>query len=390
MDKLRPLLLIGTRPEAVKLAPLVRVFHDRADRVAARVCFTGQHRELLDQAAGYFGLCPDIDLRLMTPDQSPAGFLGRCIEALDGVLRQHRPDCVIGQGDTASALAAAMAAFYRRTPFVHVEAGLRTGDLDAPWPEEFHRRAIALAAVLHCAPTPRAARQLIDEGIPADAVHVTGNTVVDALLWTLERERADPSRPGRLAAAPGRRIALVTCHRRETFGLPLRGICQAIDRLAARWPGVDFVFPVHPNPQVAGPVRDLLGGRANVRLLPPLAYPEFVCTLAQAALVMTDSGGVQEEAPSLGVPVLVLRACTERPEAVEAGCAELTGADPVEIERRAHDCLSRPPRVGMPPFPNPFGDGRAAERIADLVENCFCAAGCPALDRSRVPLANSV
>jgi UDP-N-acetylglucosamine 2-epimerase (non-hydrolysing) len=365
---LRPLIVIGTRPEAIKLALLCRAFREQPGRFAPLVCFTGQHRELLDQAAAYFKIRADIDLNLMTPDQSLAQFSARSLEALDGVLAERRPDCVVGQGDTTTALSAATAAFYRRIPFVHVEAGLRTGDRWSPWPEEFNRRAISLTAALHCAPTERAASNLRAEGIAADSIHVTGNTVVDALRWAVERERANSDHARRFADCLGGPLVLVTCHRRESFGPPLRAVCQALAALAARWSQATFVLPVHRNPAVEGTVREMLSGRSNIRLLPPLDYPAFIWLLDRAALVLTDSGGVQEEAASLGKPLLVLRDETERVEAVEAGLAELVGTSSERIVSRASAWLSGEARHADGCHFQLYGDGQAAGRIVELIQ----------------------
>jgi UDP-N-acetylglucosamine 2-epimerase (non-hydrolysing) len=369
MDKLRVLLTFGTRPEAVKMAPLVQQCRRHAERIEPVVCATAQHREMLDQVTAYFGIEPEVDLDLMRPDQTLAEVTSRCLTGLDAVIADCRPHCVVAQGDTTSVMAAALAAFYRQLPFVHVEAGLRTGNLAAPWPEELNRRVAGLAATLHCAPTQGAAENLRREGVPAETVHVTGNTVIDALLWTAARERGrDRPWPQKYAALGDRRVVLVTGHRRENFGDGMEQICTAILLLARRFAEVEFLYPVHLNPHVREPVTRLLSGRKNVHLCPPAPYPEFVWLMDRAAVILTDSGGVQEEAPSLGKPVLVMRESTERPEAVEAGAAELVGTDVLRIvdrvslllSDRAAYCLRQIDR-------NPYGDGRAAERIVDLM-----------------------
>jgi UDP-N-acetylglucosamine 2-epimerase (non-hydrolysing) len=362
---IRPLIVLGTRPEAIKLAPVILACRDDR-RIAPVVCSTGQHREMLDQVFDYFGLRPDIDLGLMTPNQSLADLTAKAIGAIDRVITDQRVDRVVVQGDTSTVLAASVAAFYRNLPVIHVEAGLRTGDLRAPWPEEFNRRVTGLVAQYHCAPTGRAADALRREGIAESAIRVTGNTVIDALLMTVARERQrDSDRLAQFPMAGGESVVLITGHRRENYGAALASICEAIDRLAVAHPTTEFIYPVHLNPNVRGPVVERLGGRANVHLLPPANYPEFVWLMDRAKVILTDSGGVQEEAPSLGVPVLVTREKTERPEAVESGLAELVGTDRDLIIGRVSHWLRCPKKEarGIDPAANPYGDGRASERI---------------------------
>lgn len=368
MSAFRPLLLFGTRPEAIKMAPLVHECR-RREGLDPVVCATGQHRELLAQVVGYFDLRPDRQLDLMRPDQTLADLTGRSLSGLDGLIEEVRPQCVVAQGDTTTVLAASLAAFYRRVPFVHIEAGLRTGTLAAPWPEEMNRRVASLVATLHFAPTQRAAENLLAEGVPAERVHVVGNTVVDALLWTVERERAHREHWERKYAVLGsRRLVLITGHRRESFGQGLRHVCQAIASLAERFADVEFLYPVHPNPRVCGPVRSLLGGRRNVHLVDPVPYPEFVWLMDRSTLIVTDSGGVQEEAPSLRKPVLVTREVTERPEAVECGAAELVGTSRTAIVERVAVLLTDAAEYARRQVDsNPFGDGRAARRIVDAM-----------------------
>jgi UDP-N-acetylglucosamine 2-epimerase (non-hydrolysing) len=369
MTRLRVLLSFGTRPEAIKMAPVVHECRRRADQIETLVCLTGQHREMLDQVIDYFGITADRDLNLMSPDQSLCQVAARCLAGMDAALADFEPDCVVAQGDTTTVLATALAAFFRRLPFVHVEAGLRTGNLRAPWPEELNRRVAGLAAALHCAPTRSAAENLLREGVPAAAVHVTGNPVIDALLWTVARERGnDRHWRAKHAALGDRRLVLVTGHRRENFGHGMAQICGAIRRLAVRFADVEFLYPVHRNPQVRGPVARRLSGHRNIHLVDPAPYPEFVWLMDRSTLILTDSGGVQEEAPSLGKPVLVMREATERPEAVEAGAAELVGADASRIVDRASAWLTdraaeRPRPIGA----SPYGDGQAAVRIVDLI-----------------------
>ena len=368
MSKLRPLLIFGTRPEAVKMAPVVHQCRRRGD-VEPVVCLTGQHREMLAQVTDYFGIAGDEQLDLMTPDQTLSRLTARCIEAIDGVLDRVAPDCVVAQGDTTTVMAAALAAFYRRVPFVHVEAGLRTGDLEAPWPEEMNRRVADMVTALYCAPTRRAADALLAEGAPPRAVHVTGNTVIDALLETVRRERAAPGRWRQKYATLGdARVVLVTGHRRESFGPGFEDICRAIATLARRFAECRFVYPVHLNPNVQGPVRRTLGEVPNVHLLEPAPYPEFVWLMDRSTLILTDSGGVQEEAPSLRKPVLVMRRSTERPEAVEAGAARLVGTSVEAIVEGVSQLLTDPDAYAACQIDeNPYGDGHAAERIVDLM-----------------------
>ncbi|MBN1394957.1 MAG: UDP-N-acetylglucosamine 2-epimerase (non-hydrolyzing) [Pirellulales bacterium] len=369
MSRLRALLTFGTRPEAIKMAPLVHECRRRAAEIETVVCLTGQHREMLDQVTDYFALEADCDLDLMTPDQTLADVTARCLTALDAVLAERRPDCVVAQGDTTTVMAASLAAFYRRLPFVHVEAGLRTGNLLAPWPEELNRRVAGLSAALHCAPTARAAENLLREGTPAETVRVTGNTVIDALLWTVARERGnDRQWRTKYAALGDRRMVLITGHRRENFGDGMEHICAAVARLAERFPQVEFLYPVHLNPRVREPVGRLLPAVPNVHLREPAPYPEFVWLMDRATLILTDSGGVQEEAPSLRKPVLVMRETTERPEAVEAGAVELVGTDPRRIVDRASLLLTDQNAYRSRQIENsPYGDGRAAERIVELM-----------------------
>jgi UDP-N-acetylglucosamine 2-epimerase (non-hydrolysing) len=364
----RPLLVFGTRPEAIKMAPVVRECR-RLAGVGPVVCVTAQHRQMLDPVIDYFDIEVDEDLELMGHDQGLADLTARCLRGVDSVLERRKPDCVVAQGDTTTVLATALASFYRRVPFVHVEAGLRTGDLDAPWPEEMDRRVASLVASLHCAPTKKAADNLLREGIRPDRVHVTGNTVIDALNWTSERERARAEHWEKKYPMLGdRRMVLITGHRRENFGQGFRDICQAITELGRLFPDVAFLYPVHLNPNVQGPVNQALSGLLNVYLTAPAPYPEFVWLMGRSTLILTDSGGVQEEAPSLRKPVLVMRETTERPEAVEAGAVELVGTSPESIVDRVSLLLTDEAEHARRQVDhNPYGDGRAAERIARLI-----------------------
>ncbi|MCX7895428.1 MAG: UDP-N-acetylglucosamine 2-epimerase (non-hydrolyzing) [Thermoanaerobaculum sp.] len=351
------LLVVGTRPEAIKLAPVYRAIKAQGFFRPVLVC-TSQHRELLQQALQPFGLMPEVDLQIMTENQTPAQVASHVLRLLPPVLDRWRPDWLLVQGDTTTAFAAAVTAFYHRIPVAHVEAGLRSFRLDAPFPEEFNRRGVAVACSWHFAPTERARANLLAEGISADKISVVGNTVVDAVQWILKQQPLLP--------ADGKRHVLVTLHRRESFGAPLRGLLQALRQVAERhYPHVEVTFPVHPNPQVRGPVLELLRDVRGIRLIPPLDYPDFLQAFRRSRVVLSDSGGVQEEAPSLGVPVLVAREVTERPEAVESGWARLVGTDPqrvvTELEAMLFDDAHWERARGGP---NPFGDGNAGERIA--------------------------
>lgn len=359
-------VVFGTRPEAIKMAPVVLAL--RAEpTIATRVVVSGQHRQMLDAVLAVFGIRPDADLDVMTANQTLAGLTAKLLSALDAEFAANPADLVLVQGDTTTAFAASLAAFYRRIPVGHVEAGLRTGDLNNPWPEEANRVQIARLAALHFAPTEATRHNLMTEGVTATRIHLVGNTVVDALLLALKTLDAAPVPiPGLQAdmLASGRRLVLVTGHRRENFGHGFECICLALADLAAAFPEVDFVYPVHLNPNVREPVIRILGkaANANLHLLEPLNYLEFVSLFRRAALVLSDSGGVQEESPTLGIPVLLLRDTTERPEAVAAGFVTLVGTDRARIfaEATLHLNGGRTAPSGA----NPYGDGRAAERIA--------------------------
>ncbi|MBA4018124.1 MAG: UDP-N-acetylglucosamine 2-epimerase (non-hydrolyzing) [Pirellula sp.] len=387
MRRQRLFFAIGTRPEAVKLAPLVRACRALPDEFETIVCLTGQHRELVAPLVEFFDLRPACDLQVMSANQTLAELASRCLRKVDDALAQFEPDFVIVQGDTTTAVTTAEAAFYRKLRIVHVEAGLRTGDLGAPFPEEFNRRVISLVATLHCAPTERAAATLRREGVPEDRVRVTGNTVIDALLWTAAKQRMDESTVARLAPGGTRsdlsnfaqpslpysvgveeRVVLVTAHRRESFGDGVADICAAVRQLAERYADYRFIWPVHANPKVRVPVEKAMASLPNVQLIPPLDYPGFVRLMDLSTLVLTDSGGIQEEAPSLGKPVLVLRDTTERQEGIEAGCAELVGTNTDRIVARATHYLEAARRGARPePVISPYGDGRAAERIVGWI-----------------------
>ena len=338
--------------------------------VTARVCVTGQHREMLDQVLSLFDIQPDYDLGVMRPGQDLTGVTAALLQGLQPVLEAERPDRILVHGDTTTTFSAALAAYYQQIPVGHVEAGLRTGNPYSPWPEEMNRRLAGALTDLHFAPTAGARDNLLREGVSADRIAVTGNTVVDALLAIVERLHADPD----LAASqsrglefldPARRLVVVTGHRRESFGDGFRRLCEALRRLADR-PDVQIVYPVHLNPNVLGPVREALHEHPRVHLLEPMDYLPFVALLDRAYLIITDSGGIQEEAPSLGKPVLVTRATTERPEAVEAGTVRLVGTDVDTIMAEAGRLLDDPDwYTTMARAHNPYGDGQAAARIVD-------------------------
>ena len=363
-------IVFGTRPEAIKLAPLARRLKESSG-FDCRFCSTGQHRQMLNQALSVFGVAPDCALDVMRPDQSLAALTARLVEALDAHLADQPCELVIVQGDTTTALCAALAAFYRHIPVAHVEAGLRSGDRTAPFPEEFNRSAIARIADWHFAPTDRAADALVAEGIAADRVFMTGNTGIDALLEAAPKARTEVRDIPDLSEAVWRGdgpLALITGHRRENFGAPFLAICRAIRRLAERFPQTAFVYPVHLNPQARRPVFDLLGDVPNIHLLAPLGYLEFVALMDRARVILTDSGGVQEEAPALGKPVVVMREKTERPEGVEAGVAVLAGADTDRIVDAVSALLTDPAHYdAMSRAVHPYGDGHACERIVDIL-----------------------
>jgi UDP-N-acetylglucosamine 2-epimerase len=362
-------VVVGTRPELIKMVPVLLALGGRPEFTTTLVA-TAQHREMLDQVCAAFDVTPDVDLDLMRPDQTPADLTARVTTAVHAALGRIRPDAVLVQGDTTTCFAAALAACYHRIPVGHVEAGLRTYDFAMPWPEEMNRRLTDPISRWCFAPTSRAADNLRAERIPEGNIFVTGNTAVDALLLTLRRNRERPPAVPGLApgALDGRRLVLVTGHRRESFGAPMRELCLALSDLARLHPDVVVVYPVHLNPHVRRAVGDALGGRERIHLLGPLEYPAFVALLDRATIVITDSGGIQEEAPTLRKPVLVTRRTTERPEAVERGLAKLVDTSRALIVREASRLLTDAEAyAGMVADTNPFGDGRAAERIAEAL-----------------------
>jgi len=366
----RVMLIFGTRPEAIKLAPVVHVLRCRG-RLDVAVVVTAQHREMLDQVLDVFQLKPDVDLDLMTEDQTLNGLAGRALQRLDDLLVAMQPDIVMVQGDTTTAMVGALAAFHRRIPAAHVEAGLRTGNPHNPFPEEMNRRLLGRIAQWHFAPTPGARENLLREQVPPETVLVTGNTVIDALYMAQRPGYRFAGGPLAEAAAWPGRLLLLTTHRRENLGEPLRAIYAAVRRLLQRFPDVAVAFPVHRNPHVRAAAAEL-AGQERVFLMEPPHYLDFVHLLQRVHLVLTDSGGIQEEALALRKPVLVLRTTTERPEGVAAGGARLAGTDPVQIEQEAARLLTDPEAYrSMAAAPNPYGDGRAAERIAHALEHIF-------------------
>lgn len=372
-------VIFGTRPEAIKLAPLILALRERDD-MRCTVCVTGQHRQMLDQVLEVFGIHPDIDFDLMAPNQSLGQLTSGLVSKIDGLFQTTRPDFVLVQGDTTSVFAAALTAFYHHIPVGHVEAGLRTGNLQAPWPEEANRVLTTRLADIHFAPTETAKSNLLKEGVRPDSIHVTGNTVIDSLLYAAARTEVNPPFIEGITGTPNEtwflgfaRMVLITGHRRENFGEGFRQICQAIVALSQMHPAVHFVYPVHLNPNVQQPVREIIGEAiSNVHLIPPQPYLAFVSLMKRAHLILTDSGGVQEEAPSLGKPVLVMRSTTERPEAVAAGTSRLVGTDEREIIQGVHRLLTNEGDYqAMSKAVNPYGDGKASVRILDALCDWF-------------------
>lgn len=367
----RVMIIYGTRPEAIKLAPVIRAI-GASSRLCPVVTLTGQHRTIVEQVNSMFGIRPDHDLDVIRPSQSLHGLTARILERLSRVLQQERPDAVVVQGDTTSAFAGALAAFYEHVPVVHVEAGLRTGDLDSPFPEEANRRLTGQIATLHLAPTPVSEGNLLRDGIPSRRVMVTGNTVIDALLWTVQQgvPYGDPALEAvESADAP---VLLVTTHRRESWGQRMRDVANAVAWLARKHPNLIVVLPLHPNPLVREALLPSLRGLDNVMLVEPMDYGAFARLLQRSTIVLTDSGGIQEEAPSLGKPVLVMRDTTERPEAVTAGTARLVGTDPERVYSEVDQLLTCPRAYKtMANAVNPYGDGHAAQRTVEAIEHMF-------------------
>ena len=375
-------IIFGTRPEAIKLAPVILGLRQAGYRI--HMCVTAQHREMLDQVLRNFGLVPDVDLNLMRENQTLAGFTSLAVDRLDKYFRSCKVSLVLVQGDTTTVFCSALAAFYNKVPVGHVEAGLRTGDLHSPWPEEANRILTSRLTTLHFAPTERNRQNLLREGIDPKGIHVTGNTVVDALLLTL---KALKDKKVKIQGLPERfldegakhRMILITGHRRENFGEGFESICRAIASLAERFPDATFVYPVHLNPNVREPVFRILSGKKNVHLVEPLDYVQFVTMMNLSTLILSDSGGVQEEAPSLGKPVLIMRDTTERPEGVEVGASRLVGTDFHRIVDEASRLLmDREAYAAMSNVRNPYGDGCAAGRIVSVIEKYLAGQARPA------------
>ena len=371
-NRVKILTVFGTRPEAIKMAPLALAL--AADkRFDAKVCVTGQHREMLDQVLELFDIHPEFDLNIMKPGQDLTDVSTAILQGMKSVFSDFKPDMVLVHGDTATTFATSLAAYYQQIPVAHVEAGLRTGNLYSPWPEEGNRKLTGALAQLHFAPTTNSRDNLLKEGIAANRIIVTGNTVIDALLDVMKRLDEDQELFARAAEPaafldPARKLILVTGHRRESFGGGFERICQALMEVAQQHPEVDIVYPVHLNPNVREPVNRLLSGIGNVYLIEPLDYLPFVHMMSRAHIILTDSGGIQEEAPSLGKPVLVMRDTTERPEAVAAGTVKLVGSDTANIVRELnHLLLDQKAYKTMSFAHNPYGDGQACQRIIDAL-----------------------
>ena len=364
------LLIFGTRPEAIKLCPVIRALREHSPPFDVKVCVTAQHREMLDQVLEAFAVHPDYDLDLMQPGQTLFASTSRILAGLEPVIQAEKPAMAIVQGDTTTTLCGAMAAFYLNVPVGHVEAGLRTGDLRQPFPEEMNRVLTSHLAALHFAATEKAADNLRHEGVPPDSIRVTGNTGIDAVLYVRHRLESGDLRGAEWSQLDtAKKLIVVTAHRRESFGEGFERICRALAQLANR-DDVQVVYPVHPNPNVQDPVNRLLRGHANIRLIEPLSYVPFVDLMRRAYLLITDSGGIQEEAPSLGKPILVMREKTERPEAVIAGTVKLVGTDERRIVNEASNLLdNRDFYNTMARVHNPYGDGLASPRIASIIHS---------------------
>lgn len=372
------MLVFGTRPEAIKMAPVYKALKSRSDAFDVMCCVSAQHREMLDTVLETFDIVPDVDLNIMKPGQDLFDVTSSVLVKMRDVLREHRPDAVLVHGDTTTTMATSIACFYENVSLGHVEAGLRTFDLQAPFPEEFNRQITSKLAKWHFAPTETSRENLLAERVPDSAIHITGNTVIDALHYVVARLEDDAARRTEIDSLLDselrfdwrtERFVLITGHRRENFGEGFLQICRALQDLSIAYPETNLVYPVHLNPNVGDPVRTHLSGRSNVHLISPMTYEPFVRLLKHAMLVLTDSGGIQEEAPGLGKPVLVMREVTERPEAVEAGTVRLVGADRERIVENVSELLDNPASyLAMSKAHNPYGDGLAACRIADVLE----------------------
>lgn len=394
-NRKRVLLVFGTRPEAIKVAPLVKAFQQQADAFETVVCVTGQHREMLDQVLRLFEIVPDYDLNIMKDGQDLYDITARVLVGMRDVIKAVQPDVVFVHGDTTTSMASALAAFYQQIPVAHIEAGLRTHNIYSPWPEEMNRQITGRIATYNFAPTPLSKQNLVDEGVDESSITVTGNTVIDALNMVVNKIKSDrdlqndikdtllqSGLPERMVHAffqpptSNRRLVLITGHRRENFGDGFLHICQAIKTLAEKYPDVDFVYPMHLNPNVRKPIKEIFGdwvsnrqsSNSNLYFIEPLEYLPFVFLMEQSTLVLTDSGGIQEEAPGLGKPVLVMRNTTERPEAVEAGTVKLVGTDYDLIVSEVSKLLDNPTYYNaMAQATNPYGDGLASKRIIEFI-----------------------
>ena len=374
MNNMKILSVFGTRPEAIKMAPLVKELQNLPS-VDSRVCVTAQHREMLDQVLELFQIVPEYDLNLMKHGQTLQSLSQRIIQNLSPILEEFKPDIVLVHGDTTTTFMASLCSFYHQIPVGHIEAGLRTGNMYSPWPEEGNRKLTGAIASLHYAPTKNSKKNLLDEGVKEQSILVTGNTIIDALLMITKRIENDKVLTERIKKTlpdltEEKRIVLVTSHRRENFGEGMENICNAITELADSYPDVEFVFPVHLNPKVRQPVQKLLSGKDNIQLIEPLGYLPFVFLMSRSYIVLTDSGGIQEEAPSLGKPVLVMRDTTERPEAIQAGTVKLVGTSTLNITENVSKLINDPDEYQKMSFAhNPYGDGEASKRITrNLVE----------------------
>lgn len=364
------ILVFGTRPEAIKMAPVVKELQRRNTQFQVEVCVTGQHREMLDQVLEVFEIHPEYDLNIMQPNQDLYNVSSNILLKMRDVIKEVKPDLMMVHGDTTTSSMAALAGFYQQVPVGHVEAGLRTGNIYSPWPEEMNRKMNGVICTYHFAPTETARQNLLNENVPSKNIVVTGNTVIDALNWVAASGKAVAPGFGRDVS---RRMVLITGHRRENFGEGFKNICHAINNLATCFPDVDFVYPIHLNPNIRKPVREIIDeSRDNIFLLEPLSYFEFVGMMQQCTLILTDSGGIQEEAPAFGKPVLVMRDTTERPEAVKAGVAKLVGTNRQTIEDAVGDLLTNEEDYyAMAHARNPFGDGCASIRISDFLESVY-------------------
>lgn len=374
MTVLKILTVFGTRPEAIKMAPLVKVLAGKFN-IESRVCVTAQHRQMLDQVLELFEITPDYDLNIMKPGQTLSGITSEILTRIQPVLIDYKPDLVLVHGDTSTTFATTLAAYYQRIAVGHVEAGLRTGDIYSPWPEEANRKLTGALANIHLAPTELSQQNLLQEGVAKSHIHITGNTVIDALLWVKQKLEVDKTLSQSLRDSfpylrDDARLVLITGHRRENFGDGFERICGAIRTLASNFPEVDFLYPVHLNPNVREPVGRILHGVTNVHLIEPQDYLPFVYLMTRAHIILTDSGGIQEEAPSLGKPVLVMRDTTERPEAVAAGTVKLVGTDSQKIINAVTTLLTNQFEYNRMAFShNPYGDGKACERIVNIIKN---------------------